>query len=188
MRLSRSLLATAVCVSLFPLQGCHSVDDDRIPTFAVSINLGDAATWNTYGVAGYGMHRRFILSQGLREPSGFPYSQQSATGFGGVLLISGMDPFTTATDSPLAYDLSCPMEVKSSVRVEIESERYEAVCPVCGSRFDVAMGGGAPISGPRPPANIKSGCDAIVASLPATAAISSQINLLQWTSLKVFFI
>lgn len=157
MRLSRSLLATAVCVSLFPLQGCHSVDDDRIPTFAVSINLGDAATWNTYGVAGYGIHRRFILSQGLREPSGFPYSQQSATGFGGVLLISGMDPFTTATDSPLAYDLSCPMEVKSSVRVEIESERYEAVCPVCGSRFDVAMGGGAPISGPAASGKYKVG-------------------------------
>lgn len=62
--------------------GCHSVDDDRIPAYAVSINLGDAASWNTYGVSGFGSSRRFILSPSLREPRGFPYSQQSATGFG----------------------------------------------------------------------------------------------------------
>lgn len=140
-------IAPALTAALLA-SACHSVDDDRIPAYAVSINLGDAALWNTYGVAGYGMSRRFILSPSLREPAGFPYSGQSATGFGGVLLINGMDPFTATTDTPLAYDLSCPVEVKPSVRVEIEGERYEAVCPVCGSHYDVTMGGGSPLSGP----------------------------------------
>ena len=128
------------------LPGCQSVDDDRIPNMPVNIVLSDAGTWNTYGVSGFGSSRRFIIS--LREPSGFPYTQTSATGFGGVLLISGMDPYTATTDVPLAYDLSCPVEMKSDVRVEVEGELYNAVCPVCGSKYDVTMGGGAPLSGP----------------------------------------
>lgn len=137
---------TAVCILI--LTGCETVNDDRIPNLPVNIVLADAGTWNTYGVSGFGSSRRFILSQSLREPSGFPYSQTSATGFGGVLLISGMDPYTTTTNVPLAYDLSCPVEMKASVRVNVEGDIYNAVCPVCGSRYDVTMGGGAPLSGP----------------------------------------
>ena len=128
--------------------GCSTVDDDRIPAMAVNISLADAGTWNTYGVAGYGSNRRFILTQSLREPANFPYKQVNATGYGGVLLICGMDPFTATTDSPLAYDLACPVEMKPDVRVRVEGELYEAVCPQCGSHYDVAMGGGAPLSGP----------------------------------------
>ncbi|MDE5883242.1 MAG: hypothetical protein K2J78_13375 [Muribaculaceae bacterium] len=128
--------------------GCDSVDDDRIPNLAVSVNIGDSGLWNTYGVAGFGASRNFILTSNLRQPSGFPYSTQSATGFGGILLINGMDPFTTTTDVPLAYDLACPVECKPDVRVQIEGDLYEAVCPVCHSHYDVTMSGGSPISGP----------------------------------------
>ncbi len=137
------LLLTILC-----LTGCDSVDDDRIPNLAVSINIGDAGLWNTYGVTGFGSSRNFILAANLRQPSGFPYSTQSATGFGGILLINGMDPFTTATDVPLAYDLACPVECKQDVRVQIEGDLYEAVCPVCHSHYDVTMSGGSPLSGP----------------------------------------
>lgn len=140
------ILLSIFITILFP--GCDTVDDDRIPNFAVNINLGDAALWNTYGVAGFGTNQRFVLAQGIRLPAAFPYSVQSATGFGGVLLINGMDPFTNSTDVPLAYDLACPVECKQDVRVEIEPELYTAVCPICGSKYDVTMQGGAPISGP----------------------------------------
>lgn len=143
------LVAAIIFAVIMPaLTGCDSVDDDRIPNMPVNIVLADAGTWNTYGVSGFGSSRRFILAQGVREPSGFPYSQTSATGFGGVLLINGMDPYTTTTDTPLAYDLACPVEMKASVRVEVEGELYNAVCPVCGSKYDVTMGGGGPLSGP----------------------------------------
>lgn len=135
------------CLSLL-LFSCNSVDDERIPRMPVNISLADAGTWNTYGVSGFGMSQRFILTQTLREPSGFPYSAVSATGYGGVLLINGMDAYTADTNVPLAYDLSCPVEMKQSVRVEVEGELYHAVCPVCGSIYDVTMGGGAPLSGP----------------------------------------
>lgn len=149
----------AICVTAaaIAISGCQTVDSDNIPAAPVNIVLADAGTWNTYGVSGFGSSRRFILATGVREPSGFPYSQTSATGFGGVLLINGMDPFTAATDTPLAYDLACPVERKSDVRVEVETGLYEAVCPQCGSHYDVTMGGGAPLSGPAASGSTKYG-------------------------------
>lgn len=148
---------SAIVACLIILSGCHSIDDDRIPNYAVSINISDAGMWNTYGIAGFGTHRKFIFTSSMHEPSSFPFTRQSATGYGGVLLIGGMDPFTATTDLPLAYDLSCPVEVKPDIRVEIEGDLYEAVCPVCGSHYDVTMGGGAPLSGPAASGKYKYG-------------------------------
>lgn len=116
---------------------------------AVSINLSDPGVWATYGVAGFGSFNYFILqSNSPISPSGFTYLSNSATGFGGVLLIEGMDPFTAQTGVPLAYDLACPVEKQPTIRVAITGENYEAVCPVCDSHYDVTMGAGAPTAGP----------------------------------------
>lgn len=112
---------------------------------AVSINLSEAGMWNTYGVSGYGQYRYFIKELG--EPRNFRYLDRTYTGFGGVLLIGGMDPFSTQTNVPLAYDLACPVERKANIRVQIDADNFEAVCPDCGSRYDVTMAGGSPISG-----------------------------------------
>lgn len=138
------IIATAILATLF--QSCHSLDDERIPSMPVNINLGDAGLWNTYGVSGFGIYRYFIPSVGL--PKGFQYSANSATGFGGILLIGGMDPFTGDPNVPLAYDLSCPVERKPDVRLKIDPENFEAICPECGSHFNVTMQGGAPLKGP----------------------------------------
>lgn len=135
--------------------GCNSVVDDRIPAVPVTINLSDAGRWNTYGVSGFGIYRYFIRP--LHEPSNFPYTDQTYTGFGGVLLIGGMDPFTADTQVPLAYDLACPVECRTDVRVRIDENKYEAVCDVCGSRYDVTMAGGSPVSGPAADGNNKYG-------------------------------
>lgn len=147
-RTTKLIIPTAVALAAAGLSSCHNIDDERIPNFAVNINLGTPALWNTYGVAGFGAHRNFILTSALRVPADFPYHQQSATGFGGLLLIGGMDPFTTDTNCPLVYDLACPVEMQADVRVRIDGDLYEAVCPECGSHYDVTMAGGAPLSGP----------------------------------------
>lgn len=134
-----------LCLSL---QGCQSVDDERIPNMLVNISLADPGLWNTYGVAGFGSNRSFIYSsKGGSQPSGFPYKTGSGTGYGGVLLIEGMDPFSAVTAVPLAYDLSCPVERKADIRVKIDPDTYVAVCPECKSTYDVTMQRGAPISG-----------------------------------------
>lgn len=127
---------------------CQTVDDNRIPNMPVNIPIADIGMWNTFGVSGYGSNRNFILtSNGTRIPAGFPYTTTSATGFGGVLLIEGVDPATASSGVPLAYDLACPVERESDVRVQIDPETYYAVCPVCGSQYDVTLGSGAPVSG-----------------------------------------
>lgn len=149
-------LKKAVAVAIMPfaamlcltLTACHEVDDDRIPQMPVSVNLSDPGIWNTYGVSGFGVFRNFIMGENPAQPSGFPYTADSRTGFGGVLLIGGMDPYTAQTSAILAYDLSCPVERQPDIRVYIDGETFVAVCPQCGSHYDVTMAGGAPVSGP----------------------------------------
>lgn len=133
---------------LFILPSCQGVDDNRIPNMVVNISLSDAGVWNTYGVSGFGTHRNFILNQsGTSQPAGFSYKYGSATGFGGVLLIEGIDALNPSVASPLAYDLACPVERNPNIRVVIDDETYVAVCKECQSIYDVTMAFGAPISG-----------------------------------------
>lgn len=141
--LCRLAVAVAAVVSI---AGCHSVSDNRVPNMAVSINLADQGLWNTYGVPGTGSWQYFVKS--LRQPSGFAWTERSASGFGGVLLIGGMDPYQVQTNVPLAYDLACPVECSPTVRVAIDPATLEAICPDCGSHYDVMMSGGAPTAGP----------------------------------------
>lgn len=130
------------------LGSCKSVNDDVIPSMPVNINLASNALWTTYGVSGYGETRRFIKP--LREPANFAYTDRSATGYGGVLLVSGVNPFTNEAGVPMAYDLSCPVECKPEVRVNVLmiDNLPTAVCPVCGSKYDILERGGSPVSGP----------------------------------------
>lgn len=142
-------LYALLLMPLLSLAGaCNTVDDERIPNMAVAINLQTADLWATYGVSGYGQYRIFIRSLG--EPRNFPYVSNSATGYGGVLLISGFNPYTLEAAVPLAYDLACPVECKPDIRVRMLSDGVlpVAVCPECGSHYDVTERGGAPSEGP----------------------------------------
>ena len=140
--ISRGILGCALC---FIHAGCTQIDDNRIPSVPVSINLADAGLWNVYGVSGFGVWRTFERDLGL--PQGFHYTGTTYTGYGGILLIGGMDQFNSDTDTPLAYDLSCPVECRRDVRVRIDEKTLDAVCPVCDSHYNVVMQGGAATSG-----------------------------------------
>lgn len=75
----------------------------------------------------------------------------TAIGYGGLLVVSRT---ITPSAEDLAYDLSCPYEVKQDVRVRNSTDNSFAVrCPVCGSVFNVAENGGAPIAGPAASSN-----------------------------------
>lgn len=131
-------------VGILSFQSCNTVDNERIPNMPVNISLADPGLWNTYGVAGFGSNRNFILS---KQPAGFSWKSNSATGFGGVLLIEGMDPYNNLGAYPLAYDLACPVERDPNIRVKISNADYVAECTQCHSVYDVTMAAGAPISG-----------------------------------------
>ena len=143
------VLAAAVCViASLAMGGCKSVNNDVTPSVPVNLNLGSPDLWNTYGVEGFGNYRVFIKS--LRVPADFPYSANSATGYGGVLLINGVNPFTSEAGVPMAYNLSCPVENSPDIRVSMQADGLVpvAVCPDCGSHYDVVERGGSPASGP----------------------------------------
>ena len=146
--LKKGSLFMSLMAMLSVISSCNQVDDDRIPSVPVYINLSGAGMWNTYGVSGVGISRNFINWQGVLSPDGFPFNANTYVGFGGVLLIGGVDPFTAEPNVPLAYDLSCPVECSQTVRVVIDEDKLEAVCPECGSRYDVVTAGGAPVGGP----------------------------------------
>ena len=147
----------SLAAMLSAASSCNQIDDDRIPSLPVYINLSGAGMWNTYGVSGVGISRNFINYQGVVSPSGFPFTASTYLGFGGILLIGGVDPFTTEPNVPLAYDLSCPVERSQTVRVAINADNLEAVCPKCGSRYDVVMAGGSPVGGPALTGDVKYG-------------------------------
>ena len=128
------------------LAGCSKIKDNRVPMMQVNIALNTSSMWELYGVHGYGDYKKFIRHSHI--PANFPYNANTYTGFGGVLLISGYDFTTQDYNSPLAYDLACPYEVRANVLLEIDRENFEAYCPQCGSRFNVTEGSGIPVSGP----------------------------------------
>ncbi len=61
-------------------------------------------------------------------------------GFGGVLVYS--DFYADFH----AFDLACPYEVKTDIRVEPDSVGH-AVCPKCGEVYDISLGTGIPTKG-----------------------------------------
>lgn len=144
-KLMGRLLVSAI-VSLGILS-CEQLNDERIPQMAVNLDLSNPGIWNTFGVHGFGDHEDFIFSSSERKPLNFPYTYNSATGYGGVLLIGGQNVYTGDV-APLAYDLSCPVERMPDIRVAIDEDTDEAVCPVCGSHYNVVSANGAPVSGP----------------------------------------
>lgn len=126
---------------------CTKIDDKRTPSYMVNIKLDSHALWTTYGVSGMGDFRIFIRDK--KQPGNFPYTANTYTGFGGVLLMVGYDFTTQSYGVPVAYDIACPYENRQNVTVTYSASNLEeASCPNCGSHFNVLEGGGAATSGP----------------------------------------
>lgn len=136
MRRGLSIVVSSILLS--SLCSCHSVDDERIPVAPVNVVFSTVADWDVYGVAGAMQSRRFIRE--LKEPSSYPWTAQTFTGFGGILLVSDVMGET------MAYDLACPVECKKDVRVFVNDEML-AECPGCGSTYNVLSLHGAPVGG-----------------------------------------
>ena len=118
---------------------CGEVNDERIPAMSVNVELSNPGYWDIYGVHGLGQSRTFIKAD--RIPADFPFTAMTFTGFGGILLV------TDLTNSPLAYDRSCPVEVSPTVRVRFNPDNLEARCPQCGSVYNVCEYQGSAVSG-----------------------------------------
>ncbi len=132
-------MAAVVVAASISSTSCRHIDSNRLYVGYVNITFLTVGDWNFYGVSGAGQYKRFILKDKI--PAGFPYTALSSTGVGGVLLC------TTYTAEPVAYDLACPVECRSDVRVFVNEEN-EAECPRCHSRYYIFESPGHPIAGP----------------------------------------
>ncbi len=75
-------------------------------------------------------------------PSYKTYTTQTVNhrllGYAGVLVIHAHE------DNYYAFDLSCPYEAKTNVKVEVDENHIYAVCPQCGTKYDISAGVGSP--------------------------------------------
>jgi nitrite reductase/ring-hydroxylating ferredoxin subunit len=61
------------------------------------------------------------------------------TGFGGVLVVHAI------SGSFYAFDLACPHEASRSTLVAADADHLNAVCPKCGTKYEIGIeGSGAP--------------------------------------------
>ncbi len=120
--LKKLLLLTLLCF------GCESEYFSRIPDYPVAleldINLTDTELNPMFG-------SKAITTKRLTR---------DFLGYGGILVFHGSDAF-------YAYDLACPNEIKSTVRVAVYNT-IQAKCSKCGSVFNISDGTGSPFSGP----------------------------------------
>jgi nitrite reductase/ring-hydroxylating ferredoxin subunit len=100
-----------------------------IPDYPVSLELNLTTTYPTFRNSINQSHT-FIK----------PITVMDRIGFGGILVYSGFD------GEYYAFDMSCPYEVKQTVRV-YPNGLGQAVCEGCGSVFDIGYGIGNPSSG-----------------------------------------
>jgi nitrite reductase/ring-hydroxylating ferredoxin subunit len=68
------------------------------------------------------------------------------TGYGGVLVYHGLN--NTATTSYYAFDASCPHEASRTTVITVDKDHIYAICPKCGSKYELLNGIGNPVSGP----------------------------------------
>lgn len=136
----RTAAAALTCALMLATSGCHTIDDDRIPPTAVYVPFSTIGEWQVYGVGGALDYRYFIKPD--RQPSGFPYTQLTQTGYGGVLLACDVNGIA------VAYDMACPVECRADVRIRVVKGETYAECPVCHSTYSIfATPYGYPLAG-----------------------------------------
>ncbi|OAV72260.1 hypothetical protein Barb4_00048 [Bacteroidales bacterium Barb4] len=117
-----------ICLIALWATACTKVEEIRIPYRPVYLELDLA--FEDRGLLELYSHRIYM-------PNDKTLLAIEKTGFGGVLVFHGMDIGFGAYQ---AYDAACPFEAKANTVVAVEDDIY-AVCPVCGSRYDLTAGG-----------------------------------------------
>ena len=112
---------------------------DEIPPSLVYIPFATEAEWISFAPTSALTWQFFNKKKNI--PSSLNFTENSATGFGGVLVVSNIYGMQDA------YDAACPVECREDVTLFIDIDNMNAYCPVCGSRYDVFSNYGAPLSG-----------------------------------------
>ena len=116
---------------LLLLIACEDAVDSVVPRARVDLELNTRTTGLPFEQNGY----QLIAT---------PPTASSYIGYGGILVIKGY----TSNTEVYAFDLACPVENARTTRLTVH-DGYKAVCPSCGSEFDmIRYGNPAPAAGP----------------------------------------
>ena len=74
-----------------------------------------------------------------------PRDATDRLGYGGLLVVNGLGENLV---NLFVYDLACPNEAQSNIRVKPDETGLTATCPKCGAVYRIAEGG-APQSGSK---------------------------------------
>ena len=118
----------------FMLISCNDTYVSSIPDFPVSLELNLTAQYPTFRNS-VNKSMTFIKGTTPNLP------ETSYTGYGGILVYTGLD------GGYYAFDLSCPYEHKQTTRVK-PNDKAQAICDSCGTVFNIGYGIGDPSSGP----------------------------------------
>lgn len=118
---------------LFCALSCTKTEHSYFPSYPVYLELD--LTFEDKDLNGVMAYKEYILG----KTSGLGATER--TGLGGVLVYHSVDGY-------YAYDLACPYEIQASVRVEMDDDAIYAVCPKCGSKYNVFEGYGSLVEGP----------------------------------------
>jgi|GEM_PF-1059419 len=106
-----------------------TLQTSKIPNFPVSLELNLTTTYPNFRNS-YNHYLTFTK----------PITVTDRIGFGGILVYTGFD------GEYYAFDMSCPYEAKSNIRI-YPNDLGQAVCEGCGTVFDIGYGIGNPSSG-----------------------------------------
>ncbi len=120
------LLALLINLSI---TSCNDNYISSIPDFPVNLVLNLTTTYPTFKNS---YNKSMIFTK--------PITAVDRVGFGGILVYTGFD------GEYYAFDMSCPYEHQTNVRV-YPNGLGQAVCEGCGSVFDIGYGIGNPSSG-----------------------------------------
>lgn len=119
-----------------PIVGCKDNVQSSIPDYLVYLQLNLTSTYPTFK----DNPLQFITFEKAIKTT-------DRIGFGGIVVCTGMTFDDSGDIEYYAFDMACPYEVKSSVKIHPNSED-NLVCDKCGSVFDIKSGSGMPTSGP----------------------------------------
>ena len=119
---------------LFVTLSCTKTVEIRIPYRQVNLELD--LRYNDKSLNELYSHKIYNQNNISTE------SSRGKTGFGGVIVFHG------SNDIFYAFDAACPYEALSNVILDIDEGSIFAICPKCGSKYELIYGVGNSVEGP----------------------------------------
>lgn len=120
------------CLLIFLICSCSKIEESNIPYAPVYLEID--LRFQDHDLIGMYNHKAITKARTTIEK----------TGYAGVLVVCGIDSYGNTTY--YAFDLCCPHEAKRNITIEADNAGV-AVCPNCGTKFDIGYGTGAPMEG-----------------------------------------